>query len=238
MYNNEEKRLKKMQQNQLNNLLKRVQRDRDEQLLHRQHDSQVLIQRNRNMLNDTNKRHQLELTKTEQFLRYALGHRASVPGKNILIENSHNRSVYGGRNSNLSISRTNQDQNSRKLPFLASDKYSNDYYPTNEDNSLNRDSESNIKNRHKSVINSSYKSVDVYNQPVMGLNKTGNTKFPRQSSLDSGASRSINKEYPSASKQSQISKLPHLMGKKQNRGAQGRGTKNSNRRSLNKMSPQ
>lgn len=41
-----------LQQRQLNTLLKRVQRDRDEQLVHRQTDSRVLIQRNKNILTD------------------------------------------------------------------------------------------------------------------------------------------------------------------------------------------
>jgi len=39
MFNNEEQRLKRMQKTQLSNLLKRIQRDRDEQLSHRQQDS-------------------------------------------------------------------------------------------------------------------------------------------------------------------------------------------------------
>lgn len=43
IFNNEEQRLRKMQSTQIANLLQRIQRDRDEQLLHRQQDSQVLI---------------------------------------------------------------------------------------------------------------------------------------------------------------------------------------------------
>ena len=36
----------------MSNFLKRIQRDRDEQLSHRQQDSKILIQRNKNMLQD------------------------------------------------------------------------------------------------------------------------------------------------------------------------------------------
>ncbi len=39
LFNREEQRLRKMQSTQINNLLQRIQRDRDEQLLHRQQDS-------------------------------------------------------------------------------------------------------------------------------------------------------------------------------------------------------
>eukprot|EP00347_Sterkiella_histriomuscorum_P012429 403368613 len=45
-------RLRGKQQSALNSLLKRIQRDRDEQLKHRAQDSQRLIQRNRNILQD------------------------------------------------------------------------------------------------------------------------------------------------------------------------------------------
>ena len=63
----------------MSNFLKRIQRDRDEQLLHRQQDSKILIQRNKNMLQDLNSRHVLEYKKTIEFLKYALGNRAQKP---------------------------------------------------------------------------------------------------------------------------------------------------------------
>lgn len=56
-------------------LLKRIQRDRDEQLTQRQQDSRILIQRNKNMLVDVITRQQQEKFKTEQFLKYALSKR-------------------------------------------------------------------------------------------------------------------------------------------------------------------
>ena len=48
----EEGRLRRRQQMALAALLKRIQRDRNEQLKHRQIDSQRLIQRNKNLLLD------------------------------------------------------------------------------------------------------------------------------------------------------------------------------------------
>lgn len=47
-----EAKLRHQQQLALAALLKRIQRDRNEQLKHRQQDSQRLIQRNKNILND------------------------------------------------------------------------------------------------------------------------------------------------------------------------------------------
>ena len=70
------------------NFLKRVQRDRDEQLCHRQQDSKILIQRNKNMIRDMAKRHQTESKKTLEFLKYALGNRAPKPAKNIMLSDN------------------------------------------------------------------------------------------------------------------------------------------------------
>ena len=56
--------------------MKRIQRDRDEQLIHRQTDSRVLIQRNKNMLADVIERQQIETKNTAAFLKYVLGQRA------------------------------------------------------------------------------------------------------------------------------------------------------------------
>ena len=53
-YERQENHLLKKQATFMTNFLKRIQRDRDEQLSHRQQDSKVLIQRNRNMLQDLN----------------------------------------------------------------------------------------------------------------------------------------------------------------------------------------
>lgn len=61
----------------MSNFLKRIQRDRDEQLSHRQQDSKILIQRNRNMLQDLKQRHVIEYKKTVEFLKFALGHRSA-----------------------------------------------------------------------------------------------------------------------------------------------------------------
>lgn len=57
-------------------LLKRIQRDRNEQLKHRQMDSQRLIQRNKNLLLDLLNKQNTETRRTNQFLRFALGVRS------------------------------------------------------------------------------------------------------------------------------------------------------------------
>ena len=57
-------------------LLKRIQRDRNEQLKHRQIDSQRLIQRNKNLLLDLLNKQNMETRRTNQFLRFALGARS------------------------------------------------------------------------------------------------------------------------------------------------------------------
>lgn len=65
----------------MSNFLKRIQRDRDEQLSHRQQDSKILIQRNKNMLQDLKQRHVLEYKKTVDFLKFALGNRSATNQK-------------------------------------------------------------------------------------------------------------------------------------------------------------
>ena len=63
-------------------MLKRIQRDRDEQLKHRARDSQRLIQRNKNILHDVIERHLQEAKKTHEYLKFALGKRSKPTGIN------------------------------------------------------------------------------------------------------------------------------------------------------------
>ena len=56
----------------MSNFLKRIQRDRDEQILTRKNDSKILIKRHRNMMKDMNQRHVHEYKRTVDFLKYAL----------------------------------------------------------------------------------------------------------------------------------------------------------------------
>lgn len=94
-YGLNEAKLIKRQTTFMSNFLKRIQRDRDEQLSHRQQDSRILIQRNRNMLQDLNQRHILEYKKTVEFCKYALGNRAVKPGNGKLssVAINHNNSM-------------------------------------------------------------------------------------------------------------------------------------------------
>lgn len=72
----QEERLRAKQQMALAALLKRIQRDRNEQLKHRQMDSQRLIQRNKNLLLDLLNKQNTETRRTNHFLRFALGNRS------------------------------------------------------------------------------------------------------------------------------------------------------------------
>jgi len=68
-----EAKLRNQQQLALAALLKRIQRDRNEQLKHRQQDSQRLIQRNKNILNDLLNKQNQETKKTLDHLKQTLG---------------------------------------------------------------------------------------------------------------------------------------------------------------------
>ncbi|CAI2360101.1 unnamed protein product [Moneuplotes crassus] len=69
-------KLRRKQQLALSALLKRIQRDRNEQLKHRQMDSQRLIQRNKNSFLDLLKKQNMEIRSTTQFLNFTLGTRS------------------------------------------------------------------------------------------------------------------------------------------------------------------
>jgi len=65
----QEARLRGQQQKALGALLKRIQRDRGEQIRHRQLDSQRLIQRNKNLKADLYKKQHLEFQRAEAAIR-------------------------------------------------------------------------------------------------------------------------------------------------------------------------
>jgi hypothetical protein len=67
-----EAKLRHKQQLALAALLKRIQRDRNEQLKHRQIDSQRLIQRNKNILNDLINKQNQETKRTLELLKKTL----------------------------------------------------------------------------------------------------------------------------------------------------------------------
>ena len=71
----QERVLRQKQQLALATLLKRIQRDREEQMKHRAEDSKRLMQRNANLLKDMLNKQTQEQRKTEQFLKFALGKR-------------------------------------------------------------------------------------------------------------------------------------------------------------------
>merc|ERR1712225_197401 len=65
----QEQRLRTTQQKALAALLKRIQRDRGEQIRHRQIDSQRLIQRNKNLKVDLRKKQHLEFTRAHSAIK-------------------------------------------------------------------------------------------------------------------------------------------------------------------------
>merc|ERR1719409_1169479 len=65
----QEQRLRQQQQKALAALLKRIQRDRGEQIRHRQSDSQRLIQRNKNLKADLAKKQHLEFSRADAAIR-------------------------------------------------------------------------------------------------------------------------------------------------------------------------
>merc|ERR1719388_150508 len=65
----QEQRLRQQQQKALAALLKRIQRDRGEQIRHRQTDSQRLIQRNKNLKADLAKKQHLEFSRADAAIR-------------------------------------------------------------------------------------------------------------------------------------------------------------------------
>merc|ERR1719310_1861493 len=65
----QEMRMRLQQQKALQALLKRIQRDRGEQIRHRQTDSQRLIQRNKNLKADLAKKQHLEFSRADAAIR-------------------------------------------------------------------------------------------------------------------------------------------------------------------------
>lgn len=134
----EEQKLRQKQQAALNSLLKRIQRDRDEQLRHRAQDSQKLVQRNRNVLQDIIQKQQLEAKKTLDFLKYSLGKRSpNRPGgtcqSNLGSQMFGEASSYNSRlplikqvmNYQSQKERSNSNQNSNSFLTPAVNKESN-----------------------------------------------------------------------------------------------------------------
>lgn len=96
-------------------LMKRIQRDRNEELLHRQIDSKRMIQRSKNFIQHIHKRHDMEMKKTKEFLHYSLGTRPQPKQLSI-----HNRSQSNKkrRMKKLRPIEGTQDQRQQKSFFI------------------------------------------------------------------------------------------------------------------------
>lgn len=80
----DEQAIRKQQEVQMQSLLKRIRRDRDEQVKHRHMDSVKLIQRNKNVLKDVVNKQGTERRRTKEFLRYALGKREETSTEHLV----------------------------------------------------------------------------------------------------------------------------------------------------------
>lgn len=69
----EKNKLVALHEKSLHAMLRRIERDRREQMKHRQDDTQRLVQRNKNLLKDIYSRQAQEKRKTKEFLNWALG---------------------------------------------------------------------------------------------------------------------------------------------------------------------
>lgn len=94
-----EAKLRHKQQLALAALLKRIQRDRNEQLKHRQIDSQRLIQRNKNILNDLINKQNQETKRTLELLKKTLGSTRKPDAQN--SKKKIGASTFGGDHNDL-----------------------------------------------------------------------------------------------------------------------------------------
>lgn len=92
VYEKREAKIRHKQQLALAALLKRIQRDRNEQLNHRQIDSQRLLQRNKNILNDLINKQNQETKRTLELLKKTLASTRKDAGNDKKMTSSG----YGG----------------------------------------------------------------------------------------------------------------------------------------------
>jgi len=119
----EETKLKSKHEAGLTALLKRIQRDRNEQLLHRQIDSKRMIQRNKNLITNIQKKQEMECKKTHEFMQYSLGTRA--PSKTI---NQQTRSQSNRRRRPKNIKKLDMTHDQKdRAPFFITERGQNEY---------------------------------------------------------------------------------------------------------------
>lgn len=113
----EEVKLKIKHEIALTALMKRIQRDRNEQLLHRQVDSKRMIQRSKNLMQHIQKKHEMEMKKTKEFLHYSLGTRGqSKPNP------THSRSQSTKRKKLRKVKAIEMSQEPNKTSFFITDR--------------------------------------------------------------------------------------------------------------------
>eukprot|EP00357_Protocruzia_adherens_P018499 CAMPEP_0115023004 /NCGR_PEP_ID=MMETSP0216-20121206/32036_1 /TAXON_ID=223996 /ORGANISM="Protocruzia adherens, Strain Boccale" /LENGTH=425 /DNA_ID=CAMNT_0002396093 /DNA_START=60 /DNA_END=1337 /DNA_ORIENTATION=+ len=96
-------KFKHQQQLELSALLKRIQRDRNEQLKHRQLDSQRLIQRNKNICNDILAKQNQEVKKTVSSIKQVL---SMVGSDSIFVPRNAPQRSHRAQSTNVSARRT------------------------------------------------------------------------------------------------------------------------------------
>ena len=232
----------------MSNFLKRIQRDRDEQLSHRQQDSKILIQRNRNMLQDQNQRHVLEYKKTVDFLKFALGNRAPTKNKTFnanasMVSSSmksasmmHNQSrlssgpsgIKARQRSLLQAVKGHTSNSVTRLPAISGLSRA----AALQDNGNSMMGHKSMKARHKSIaLNNSSIGGNQSRMRVQELNNQS-SMFVRNNMNQNGRGLSseiddqpidvrIDSTDNRIRSQAKVSKLPHLMAHKQSKSSIG-----------------
>lgn len=164
----EEIKVKAKHEVSLTALLKRIQRDRNEQLLHRQIDSKRMIQRNKNMIQHILKNQDMEKKKTKEFLHYSLGTRAPAKKHNSKTRAQSNKKKRVRKVQAIEMGHETNDQKS----FFITER--EDTYANRLDKRLNKSLAANKDtkaNRSTSVANNHNVSTSL-EKPKRIDNKT------------------------------------------------------------------
>lgn len=131
----EETKLRNKQEIALLALIKRIQRDRNEQLLHRKIDSKRIIQRNKNLIQHIQKNQEMELKKTKDYLLFSLGTRA--PGGKTSNFKSRSQSTKKKKIKRINAIDMSNDEK-EKESFFITDRGNLSRHKTKGNRSLNK----------------------------------------------------------------------------------------------------
>lgn len=127
-------------------LLKRIQRDRNEQLLHRKIDSKRIIQRSKNLIQHLQKKQSLESRKTKDFLQFSLGTRAPAKKQNSKSRSQSTKKTRVKRIQAMEMSHNIKDPES----FFVTERESHNF--TSKKESINKSLHTNkLKKNNRSI---------------------------------------------------------------------------------------